>query len=122
MLILLQTLLHPDAHEDGGLAMNNRVLLEQQRAAIFEMVRVPLVALIRTCISGLDSAKRFQVLRDGHSCMSNCGPRISKNVWYIWVTVARESGKIIVIALQMPLICLSDRLCMHRSGTWASSC
>ena len=78
MLILLQTLLHPDAHEDGGLAMNNRVLLEQQRAAIFEMVRVPLVALICTSISGLDSAKRLQVLRSGHSCMSNCGPRILK--------------------------------------------
>jgi len=35
----VQTLLHPDAHEDGGLAMNNRVLLEQQRAAIFELIR-----------------------------------------------------------------------------------
>ena len=35
----MQTLLHPDAHEDGGLAMNNRTLLEQQRAAIFELVR-----------------------------------------------------------------------------------
>jgi hypothetical protein len=34
----LQTLLHPDAHEDGGLAMNNRALLEQQRGAIFELV------------------------------------------------------------------------------------
>ena len=35
----MQTLLHPEAHEDGGLAMNNRTLLEQQRAAIFELVR-----------------------------------------------------------------------------------
>lgn len=103
MLILLQTLLHPDAHEDGGLAMNNRVLLEQQRAAIFEIVRIPWVALIRTSISGLDSAKRLQVLRNGHSCMSTCGPQISKNVWYSWVTVARESGSILVIALQRPL-------------------
>ncbi|CAL5225287.1 g8086 [Coccomyxa viridis] len=34
-----ETLLHPDAHEDGGMAMNNRALLEQQRAAIFELVR-----------------------------------------------------------------------------------
>ena len=72
MLILLQTLLHPDAHEDGGLAMNNRVLLEQQRAAIFEMVRVPLVALICTNISGPDGAKCVQVLRSGHSCMGDC--------------------------------------------------
>ena len=76
MLILLQTLLHPDAHEDGGLAMNNRVLLEQQRAAIFEMVQVPLVALISTIISGPDSAKRLKVLRSGHSCMGDRGPRI----------------------------------------------
>ena len=35
----LQTLLHADAHEEGGLAMNNRALLEQQRGAIFELVR-----------------------------------------------------------------------------------
>lgn len=33
-----QTLLHPDAHEEGGLAMNNRALLEQQRGAIFELI------------------------------------------------------------------------------------
>lgn len=72
MLILLQTLLHPDAHEDGGLAMNNRVLLEQQRAAIFEMVRAPLVALICTSILRPDSAKCLQVLRSGHSCMGDC--------------------------------------------------
>ncbi len=61
MVIWLQTLLHPDAHEDGGLAMNNRVLLEQQRAAIFEMVRVRELALICISISGPDSAKRLQV-------------------------------------------------------------
>jgi hypothetical protein len=34
-----QTLMHPDAHEEGGLAMNNRALLEQQRGAIFELIR-----------------------------------------------------------------------------------
>ena len=35
----LQTLLHTEAHEEGGLAMNNRALLEQQRSAIYELVR-----------------------------------------------------------------------------------
>lgn len=35
----VQTLLHPDTHEEGGLAMNNRALLEQQRGAIFELIR-----------------------------------------------------------------------------------
>ena len=34
-----QTLLHAEAHEEGGLAMNNRVLLEQQRGAIYELIR-----------------------------------------------------------------------------------
>ncbi|BDA40499.1 Oxysterol-binding protein-related protein 8 at N-terminal half [Coccomyxa sp. Obi] len=34
-----ETLLHADAHEEGGLAMNNRALLEQQRGAIFELIR-----------------------------------------------------------------------------------
>ena len=37
--LALQTLMHPDAHEEGGLAMNNRALLEQQRGAIFELIR-----------------------------------------------------------------------------------
>ena len=35
----MQTLLHTEAHEEGGLAMNNRALLEQQRSAIYELVR-----------------------------------------------------------------------------------
>ena len=36
---LLQAVLHPDAHEEGGLAFNNRELLESQRSAIYELVR-----------------------------------------------------------------------------------
>ena len=35
----MQAVLHPDAHEEGGLAFNNRELLESQRSAIFELIR-----------------------------------------------------------------------------------
>lgn len=34
-----QFLLHYDAHEDGGLGLTDRRLLENQRAAIFEMLK-----------------------------------------------------------------------------------
>ena len=34
-----QLLLHPEAHPDGGLGLMDRRLLENQRAAIFEMLK-----------------------------------------------------------------------------------
>ncbi|KAK9833077.1 hypothetical protein WJX74_006386 [Apatococcus lobatus] len=34
-----EAVLHPDAHEEGGLAFNNRELLESQRSAIYELIR-----------------------------------------------------------------------------------
>lgn len=35
----LQTLLHPDAHPDGGYGLTDRALLDSQRAAIFDLVK-----------------------------------------------------------------------------------
>ena len=34
-----QAFLHPDAHQEGGLACTNQKLLEQQRLAILDLVR-----------------------------------------------------------------------------------
>ena len=34
-----QAFLHPDAHQEGGLACTNKTLLEQQRLAILDLVR-----------------------------------------------------------------------------------
>lgn len=35
----LQAMLHPDAHEEGGIAFVNKELLEQQRSAIVELIK-----------------------------------------------------------------------------------
>ena len=35
----MQAFLHPDAHQEGGLACTNQKLLEQQRLAILDLVR-----------------------------------------------------------------------------------
>ena len=37
----MQAFLHPDAHQEGGLACTNQKLLEQQRLAILDLVRPP---------------------------------------------------------------------------------
>ena len=46
----MQAVLHPEAHEEGGFAFNNKELLDSQRSAIFELVRdvswMPLVPLL----------------------------------------------------------------------------
>ena len=45
----VQAQLHPDAHEEGGLAFNNKELLEKQRSSILELVKTVRFALPAPC-------------------------------------------------------------------------
>ena len=48
-----QAFLHPDAHQEGGLACTNKTLLEQQRLAILDLVRGrQLLWPARACVRG----------------------------------------------------------------------
>ena len=54
---VLQTLLHPDAHEEGGLGFVDKQLLETQRQAILDLIKEVRIRILMKQLAAIAEAQ-----------------------------------------------------------------